>query len=54
MKYLRDCLNTEDFEKHFLKPFVRNQINDYKRKLVTNYEEEFWIDDKLKWIIKNM
>jgi len=53
MQYLRDCKNTKDFEEHFLKPFVNNEINNFKYKLLDDFEKEFWCESKeFKFIMK--
>ena len=57
--YLRDIHTTEQFEKEFLKPFVKNQtqetINKIKeqvyKEMPERYKEICWIID---WILDEM
>lgn len=46
MEYLRDCNNTKDFEEHFLKPFVKNQVNEKVKKFISYLLDKYPNMDK--------
>jgi len=51
--YLRDCKDTKDFEKEFLTPFVKMEINEYKRKLIWKFVEKYWYENEYYEFINN-